>query len=130
MKLHHIGVAVKKIEDKLKFYSLLSDQGVRIEDVPQDKVRIAFINLNGVLIELLEPLEDDSPVGRFLAKRGEGLHHLAVEVQGIKEEVQRFRRAGVRMIDETPRQGSQGLLVAFIHPESTGGVLIELCEGG
>ncbi len=129
MKLHHIGIAVRNINNLLSLYrELCSSKEVHIEEVPQDEVKIAFIQIGESMIELLEPLAPSSPVHKFLEKRGEGMHHIAIEVEDIKSHLKRLKMDGVQLIDESPRRGSEGLLVAFIHPKSTGGVLIELCE--
>lgn len=129
MKIHHIGTAVKNISKALRIYSLLVDtKNIQIEDVPADGVKIAFIEIGESKIELLEPLNSMSPVAKFLEKRGEGMHHIAIEVDNMEEKIILLKKNGVRLIDENPRRGSGGLLVAFIHPESTGGVLIELCK--
>lgn len=129
VKIHHIGIAVKDISKALKIYSLLVDtKNIKIEDVPADGVKIAFIEIGESKIELLEPLNSMSPVAKFLEKRGEGMHHIAIEVDNMEEKMMLLKKNGVRLIDENPRQGSEGLLVAFIHPDSTGGVLIELCR--
>ncbi len=129
MKLHHIGIAVRNINNLLKFYSeLCSNTEVHIEEVHQDGVKIAFIQVGESMIELLEPLAPSSPVHKFLEKRGEGMHHVAIEVEDVESHLKRLKMNGIQLIDENPRRGSEGLLVAFIHPKSTGGVLIELCE--
>jgi methylmalonyl-CoA/ethylmalonyl-CoA epimerase len=129
VKIHHIGIAVKSIERTIGFYLLLTNsKDIRIEDVLQDKVKVAFIQVGESLIELLEPLDPSSPVHKFLEKRGEGMHHIAIEVNDIEVKLEMLKAQGVRLIDETPRPGSEGLLVAFVHPTSCGGVLIELCE--
>ncbi len=129
MKIHHIGIAVKDISKALRIYSLLVDtKNIRIEDVPADGVKIAFIEIGESKIELLEPLNSMSPVAKFLEKRGEGMHHIAIEVDNLKEKIMLLKKNGVRLIDENPRPGSEGLLIAFIHPDSTNRVLIELSE--
>lgn len=129
MKIHHIGIAVKSISEALRTYSLLVDTGsIQIEEIPADGVKIAFIPLGESRIELLEPLNPISPVAKFLDRRGEGIHHIAIEVDDLEEKIRILKKNGVSMVDEEPRQGSEGLLVAFIHPKSTKGVLIELCK--
>ena len=128
MKLDHIGVAVKDIEDRLKAYEALGFEAVHREYVPQDQVQVAFVPFTGGRFELLEPADATSPVGKFLAKRGEGIHHVALAVDDIDQELTHLKDAGVRLIDEVARAGAEGTRVAFIHPSSTGGVLVELVE--
>lgn len=128
VKIHHIGIAVKNISEALRIYSLLvNTKNIQIEEIPADGIKIAFVEFGESKIELLEPLNSMSPVAKFLEKRGEGMHHIAIEVDNMEEKIMLLKKNGVRLIDENPRHGSEGLLVAFIHPESTGGVLIELC---
>lgn len=129
LKIHHIGIAVRSIDNLLQFYSeLCGNKEIHIEEVPRDGVKIAFIQVGESKIELLEPINPSSPVQKFLEKRGEGMHHIAIEVDNIESKLNRLKMNGIQLIDQKPRKGSEGLLVAFIHPKSTGGVLIELCE--
>lgn len=129
MRLNHIGIAVRSIEERLRLW-----QGVfglpagEIEEVPEQKVRLVKLDAGAVTVELLEPLIADSPIGKFIAKRGEGLHHVSFEVPDIERTIEALRRSGVQMIDEIPRKGAHGSFVAFVHPSSAGGVLIELCQ--
>ena len=124
-KLDHIGIAVKSIEEGLKYYR---DVLGMEEEVTGQKVRVAFLKLGESQIELLEPTSSDSPVAQFLEKRGAGIHHIAVLVDDIEAALSGHREAGTRLIDETPRIGAHSMLIAFIHPKSTGGVLLELCQ--
>ena len=128
----HIGIAVRKLEERQEFYMEwlgLSANRHEIEEVPEQKVRVLSIDLGGgVRIELLEPTDDSSPIARFIEKRGEGIHHLALRVRNIRAALNRLKNEGVRLIDEKPRRGAGGNLIAFVHPKSTGGVLLELCE--
>jgi methylmalonyl-CoA/ethylmalonyl-CoA epimerase len=127
--LNHVGIAVRSIDQHKAFYSeQLGAQFEHIEDVPSQKVRVAFFRVGEVRLELLEPTEPDSSVQAFLDKRGEGLHHLAFTVDDIEARIAELKQAGLRMIDETPRPGAHQMRIAFIHPKSTCGVLIELCE--
>ncbi len=128
MKLDHIGVAVKDLEDRLKTYEALGLKVGHREYVPRDQVQVAFVPFTGGRFELLEPQNGESPVGKFLAKRGEGIHHVALGVDNIDQELIRLKEAGVRLVDETARPGAEGTRVAFVHPSSTGGVLVELVE--
>ena len=125
----HIGVAVKSIEEALGIYrDILGLEVAGIEEVEEQKVRTAFIPVGGTEIELLESTDPDGPIGRFISRRGEGIHHIALDVEGIEGLLDRLRERGVRLIDERPRINIHGRKYAFIHPKSTAGVLLELCE--
>ncbi|HZK75445.1 MAG TPA: methylmalonyl-CoA epimerase [Candidatus Kapabacteria bacterium] len=129
MKLSHLGIAVHDLgQAEELFAKLLGDSRVHHEDVTDQKVRIASFDLNGAMIELTAPTTEDSPISKFLEKRGEGIHHIAFEVEDIAKEIARLKGEGFQMIDEKPRIGSHGMLIAFLHPKSTNGVLIELCQ--
>ncbi|MHA1167167.1 MAG: methylmalonyl-CoA epimerase [Candidatus Hodarchaeales archaeon] len=128
-KINHIGIAVKSIEQSKPFYGdVLGLTFKGIETVTEQKVKVAFFQAGESLIELLEPLEEDSPVQKFLDKRGEGFHHICYEVDDIKEYLRHLREKGIRLINEEPRIGAEGLPIAFLHPKSTGSVLTELLE--
>src|SRR5277367_2822353 len=126
--IDHLGIAVRSIDQALGFYQkqLGLTVGAR-ETVAHEKVHVAMLPLDGSRIELLEPTEADSPVGRFLDKRGEGLHHVALKVPDLNAAVERLRASGARLLNE-PRAGAGGHLYVFVHPSSTGGVLIELIQ--
>lgn len=127
--LNHIGIAVRSIEDQRSFYAdALGAQFEHTEDVPSQKVRVAFFRVGDVRLELLEPTDPESPVAKFLEKRGEGLHHMAFTVEDIQTRIDELKEAGLRMIDETPRPGAHHMQIAFVHPKSSHGVLTELCE--
>ncbi len=127
--LNHIGIAVHNIEDQKGFYEgALGAKFEGFEDVPSQKVRVGFFRVSNVRIELLEPTDTDSPISKFLEKRGEGLHHLAFTVDDIQARINELNESGFRMIDEQPRHGSHNMKIAFVHPKSTFGVLTELCE--
>jgi len=127
--LNHIGIAVRSIEAQRPFYGeTLGAQFEHIEEVPSQKVRVAFFRVGDVRLELLEPTDPESPVARFLDKRGEGLHHLAFTVDDIQARIDELQDAGLRMIDQTPRPGAHHMQIAFLHPKSSHGVLTELCE--
>lgn len=128
IRLAHIGVIVERIDVAYLLYARLGLSETARMAHPQENIRIAFIPVEGVRIELMEPLEPAGPLHRFLAGRGEGIHHLAFEVANLEAALARVREAGARLIDETPRRGSEGTRVAFIHPTATHGVLIELVE--
>ncbi len=129
MKLDHIGIAVRSIDDRLALWRDIFGLKVKlIEEIVEQKVRLAMLDSGEVSIELLEPLAEDSPIAKFIEKRGEGLHHLSFRVDDIKKTIEAFKKGNVKMIDEVPRKGSHGSMIAFIHPASTGSVLIELCQ--
>lgn len=130
-ELDHLGVAVKSLEEGVKFYRALGFREMPIEEVPTEQVRVGFLNLdNHASIELLEPTSDESPIAKFIAKRGPGIHHVCLRVKGIDQAVAQLKTVGVRLINETPRPGAHGCRVVFVHPASTGGVLLELSEPG
>ena len=128
-KIAHIGIAVESIEQWIGFYRdvLGLDYGGS-EEVPEQKVRVAFLTIGESNIELLEPTSDDSPIAKFLEKRGSGIHHVAIQVDDIEAALARHQEAGARLIDSTPRVGAHNMKIAFIHPKASGGVLLELCE--
>jgi len=128
-KINHIGIAVKNLENAIPLYR---DQlGMKFEgseEVTEQKVRVAFLQIGESRVELLEPTSPDSPVAKFLEKNGEGIHHLAYEVEDINSALADLKRKEVRLIDEQPRHGAHGSLIAFLHPKATGGVLTEICQ--
>jgi methylmalonyl-CoA/ethylmalonyl-CoA epimerase len=129
MKIDHIGIATNGIDDSASVYCEALGLSVgELEDVPSQRVRVAMLPVGESRIELLEPTSDESPISKFLAKRGPGIHHIAFGVDDIRAELAQLKSKGTRLIDEEPRPGSGGCLVAFIHPSSTGGVLIELVQ--
>lgn len=128
-KLEHIGIAVKNLEaSNLVFAALLGKEHYKIESVESEGVRTAFFEVSGVKIELLEAITPDSPIARFIEKRGEGLHHLAFEVSDIKEEIKGYLSKGFTLINDKPRDGADNKKICFLHPKTANGVLIELCE--
>jgi len=129
MKIDHIGIATGGIAEVANFYrEALGLKIEEIEEVADQKVRVAMLPIGESRIELLEPTTDDSPISKFLAKRGPGIHHVAIQVENIRESLRKMKEEGARLIDEEPRTGAGGCLVAFVHPSSTGGVLVELVE--
>ena len=129
MKIDHIGIATRGIQDAAKFYrDVLGLEVAETEEVPEQKVRAAMLPIGESRIELLEATSEDSPISRFLEKRGPGIHHIAVRVDDIRATLANLRAKGARLIDEEPRQGAGGCLVAFVHPSSTCGVLLELVQ--
>jgi methylmalonyl-CoA epimerase len=131
MKIDHVGIAVKSISDAVKVYEqVLGLQVNGYDEVEDQGVRVAMLHIGESGIELLEPTRPDSPIEKFMSKRGEGIHHIAVRVDDIEEALARMKESGVRVIDSAPRRGAHNTRVAFIHPSSTHGVLLELVEHG
>lgn len=130
-KIDHVGIAVKELEAAGKFYGDALGLGKGdVEVVEEQKVKVLSLPLGESRVELLESIDPEGPIGKFLAKRGEGIHHIAIRVENIEEELTRLRGLGVPLIDEKPRRGSHGTRIAFLHPKGTGGVLVELCQSG
>jgi len=129
MKVDHIGIATHQLDDALALWrDALGLQVEFTEEVTEQGVRIAMLPVGETHIELLEPLSKTSPVGKFLEKRGPGIHHVAIRVTDIRASLARLKEKGTRLIDETPRTGAGGCLVAFVHPSSANGVLLELVQ--
>lgn len=129
MKINHLGIATKGIEEALKFWGdALGLESVHTETVEDQKVRVAMLPIGDTRIELLEATSVDSPIAKFVEKRGGGIHHIAVEVEDIEESLAKLKAEGMRLIDETPRVGAENCLVAFVHPSSANGVLLELVQ--
>lgn len=129
MKINHLGIATNGIDEALRFWSdALGLENIHTEVVEDQKVKIAMLPIGESRIELLEPTSDDSPISKFLEKRGGGIHHIAVEVDDIQASLEDLKTKGMRLIDEEPRVGAEGCLVAFVHPAATGGVLLELVQ--
>jgi methylmalonyl-CoA epimerase len=129
MKIDHLGIATKGIDEALKFWeNALGLEKTHTETVEEQKVRVAMLPLGETRIELLEPTSEDSPITKFLEKRGGGIHHIAVEVEDIEASLAKLKADGMRLIDEKPKIGAEGCLIAFVHPVSTSGVLLELVQ--
>ncbi|HQV36761.1 MAG TPA: methylmalonyl-CoA epimerase [Flavobacterium sp.] len=127
--IEHLGIAVKSLEEAIPFWeNMLGLKCYAIEEVKEQKVKTAFFQIGQSKIELLESTDPDGPIGKFIEKKGEGIHHLAIAVKGIEDNLAELDQKGVQLIDKTPRKGAEGLDIAFIHPKSTHGVLLELCE--
>jgi len=127
--IEHIGIAVANLETSIAFYErVFGLKCYKIEEVPDQKIRTAFFLIGQTKIELLESTDPDGPIGKFLEKRGEGLHHMAFAVNDIHEQLRQAEKEGIRLIDSEPRKGAENLSIAFLHPKSASGVLIELCE--
>lgn len=128
-RLEHIGIAVKSIsESNPLFKTLLGNDYYKTEGVESEGVKTAFYDGGNVKIELLEATSEDSPIHKFLQKRGEGLHHMAFEVEDIAARMEELRAQGIRLLNETPKEGADNKLICFLHPKDTNGVLIELCQ--
>lgn len=128
-KVDHIGVAVQSLEKALPFYTeVLGLPLLGVEEVESEMVKVAFLQAGEAKIELLEPTSNESPIAKFIEKRGEGIHHVALGVDSIEVRMKELAEQGIRMIQEKPKVGAGGALVAFMHPKSTGGILYELCE--
>src|SRR5881409_4351434 len=125
---HHVGIAVKSLQDALEAYRRLGLEPDFTEEVPSQGVRVAFLRTGTIRVELLESLQPDGVIARFIERRGEGLHHVAFGSEDIRKEMTRLQEAGFELVDAEPRLGSQGRLVAFVHPRSLHGVLLELVE--
>ena len=128
--IEHLGIAVKSLDEAIPYYeNILGMKCYSIEEVADQKVKTAFFKVGQTKLELLAPTSDESPIAKFIEKRGEGIHHLAFAVEdGVANALAEMEGKGVRLIDKAPRKGAEGLNIAFIHPKSTHGVLTEFCE--
>ncbi len=127
--IEHIGIAVKNLDESIKFYeNILGLKCYTVEEVADQKVKTAFFQIGQTKIELLESTDPEGPIGKFIEKRGEGIHHIAYAVKGLESSLEELKSKGIKMIDEKPRRGAEGLNIAFLHPRDTFGVLTELCE--
>src|ERR1035437_136013 len=127
--IEYIGIAVRNLEESIKFYEdTFGLKCYAVEEVKDQKVRTAFFEVGQTKIELLESTEPDGPIGKFIEKKGEGVHHLAFSVKNIESALTEIEKKGIQLIDKQPRKGAEGLDIAFLHPESTFGILTELCE--
>lgn len=128
-KLEHIGIAVKNLDQaNVQFAKLLGRAHYKIEEVESEGVKTSFFEIGGVKIELLEASREDSPIAKFIEKRGEGIHHLAFEVANINQSVKDYQQQGFAPINPEPKKGADNKMICFLHPKTTGGVLIELCQ--
>lgn len=131
MKIDHVGIAVKSLSDSIGFYTeALGLESSVIETVDDQGATLAFFPVGDSRIELLEPVAEDTPVGRFITRRGEGLHHICFMVDDLEARLQYLRARGVQVLEGYPRRGAEGRLVAFLHPKSANGVLVELVQNG
>lgn len=128
-KIEHIGIAVKSLKASNDLFAkLFGEPHYKIEEVASEGVNTSFFKVGENKIELLEATKDDSPIAKFIAKKGEGIHHIAFDVDDIEAEIKRLKQEGFIVLNETPKQGADNKLVAFLHPKSSNGVLIELCQ--
>jgi methylmalonyl-CoA/ethylmalonyl-CoA epimerase len=128
-KIEHIGIAVSNLEDAIKTYTeLLNTPCYKTEEVASEGVKTAFFQIGDSKIELLEATHDDSPIAKFIAKKGQGIHHIAFDVTDIEASMAAYKEKGFQLLNETPKNGADNKLVAFIHPKSANGVLVELCQ--
>jgi len=126
--IEHIGIAVKNLDQSIKFYEdVLGLKCYRIEDVKDQKVKTAFFQVGQTKIELLESTDPEGPIGKFVQKKGEGMHHIAFAVNDVNSSLEELKKNNIKLIDETTRKGAEDLDIAFLHPKSANGVLIELC---
>jgi len=127
--IEHIGIAVKNLDEAIKFYEeIFGLKCYAVEEVTDQKVKTAFFQVGQTKVELMESTDPEGPIGKFIEKRGEGIHHIAFAMKGLQSSLDELRGKGIRLIDEKARKGAEGLNIAFIHPKDTQGVLIELCE--
>jgi methylmalonyl-CoA/ethylmalonyl-CoA epimerase len=128
-KIEHLGIAVNSIEDSIKvFETLLGTNCYKIEEVASEGVKTAFLQVGESKIELLEATNQDSPIAKFLDKKGRGVHHIAFDTSDIEKEIERLTTEGFELIHKSPKDGADGKIIAFLHPKSTEGILIELCQ--
>lgn len=129
LRLDHVGIAVKSLDETLKFYTdVLGLDLANTEIVEEQKVKVAFLPIGDTEVELLESTADDGPIAKYIERNGEGVQHLAFQVENIEEAIAEMQEKGMRMIDEMPRYGAGGAKIAFMHPKSSYRVLVELCE--
>lgn len=127
--IEHIGIAVSNLDDSIQYYeNILGLTCYAVEEVKDQKVKTAFFQIGQTKIELLESTDPEGPIGKFIEKKGEGIHHIAFAVNKLEDALKEAQEKGVRLIDQKPRKGAEGLDIAFLHPKSTGSVLTELCE--
>ncbi len=126
-KINHIGIAVKNLDEAVKFYESIGLTLESIEEIPSQKVKVAFFKIGCSRIELLMPTSEDSPIAKSIEKKGEGIHHLAFSVDDIHQSLTDAKTANIQLIDQEPRPGAHGSEIAFLHPKSTLGTLIEFC---
>lgn len=129
-KIDHIGVAVKSLDEATAFYKTMGAEPHHFEEVASQKVRVAFIKIGESNIELLEPTSPDSPIAKYIEKKGEGIHHIAYRVDDVQTALDALKADGAKLINDEPMEGAHGMKVAFVHPKSVNGVLTELSQPG
>ena len=128
-KIEHIGIAVKNLSDSIPLFAkLLNTECYKIEEVESEQVKTGFFQIGESKVELLESLDENGVISRYIEKKGEGIHHIAFAVKDIEEEMARLKNEGFTLLNETPKKGADNKLVCFLHPKTTSGVLIELCQ--
>ncbi len=128
-EINHIGIAVKDLDKSIEvFRNIFNFESVHRETVEEQKVKVASFKIGGVAIELTAPTSEESPIARFIEKKGEGIHHIAFESSDINSELVRLKESGINLINETAKEGAHDMLIAFMHPKSTNGVLMEVCQ--
>ncbi len=131
LKVDHIGIVVRDLEERLKLYrDLLGLEVHHTEELPERGIRVHFVEIGETRFELLEEISQDSEIHSFLEKRGEGIHHIALRVEGIEDMIERAKELGLKPLSDKPQRGAHGTKVVFLHPKTTGGILLELVEGG
>ncbi|HOC59731.1 MAG: methylmalonyl-CoA epimerase [Syntrophaceae bacterium] len=128
VKIDHIGIAVKNLAESSKLYEMLGIHSTGTEEVAEQKVKVSFFPVGDSEIELLESTSPEGPIARYIEKNGEGIQHLALRVENLEAALEELKAKGIRLIDEKPRYGAGGAKIAFVHPKSTGGILLELSE--
>lgn len=128
LRIDHVGIAVKNLEEAKKFYESLGLKVSDIEEVAEQKVKVAFLPVEGSEVELLESTDPEGPIAKFIEKRGEGMQHIAFRVDNIEAALEELKAKGVQLIDQKPRYGAGGARIAFLHPKGTSGVLIEISQ--
>lgn len=129
-KITHVAIATRSIAAMAKFYEMMGLEVSTLEVIKDQKVRVAMMKIGDSAVELIEATEAGSPVARFIEKHGEGIHHVSFEVDNLQQQLDSLKKEKVKLVDEKPRRGAQGHLIAFVHPDSTGGVLVELSQPG
>lgn len=128
-RIHHIGIAASNLEEATAIYkTFLKDVEIEYEEVPSQKVKVASVEIGESRLEFLEPTSPESPIAKFMEKKGPGIHHICLEVENIEEALATLEKNGYRLIDKEPREGAMGMKIAFVHPKSSGGVLLEISQ--
>jgi len=127
--INHIGIAVKNLEDSINlFKTLFQCDEIHVETVESQKVNVASFKVGEVTIELTSPTDEESPIAKFMDKKGEGIHHIAFETSSLESDLKRLKAKGIKLLNEVPQSGAHDMMIAFLHPKSTNGVLMEICQ--